>query len=123
MKAYNYYEVLESDIRECVENWYDLTNYDNIDNAYENLYDDLWIDDSVTGNGSGSYTFSTFQAEENLCHNLDLLAEACNDFGQSLGEAVECGAEFCDVTIRCYLVGGVLYDVLEDINEENNYWK
>lgn len=31
-----------------------------------NVYDELWIDDSVTGNGSGSYTFNSYKAEENV---------------------------------------------------------
>lgn len=30
----------------------------------------------VTGNGSGSYTCDAYEAEENLCHNLDLLKDA-----------------------------------------------
>ena len=53
---------------------------------------------------------------------MDLLEYACNEFGQSLGDAVERGAEYCDVTIRCYLLSGVLDDVLKELNDENEYW-
>ena len=123
MMKYNYYEALEHDIREYIENNSDLMDYDDIDDACETLHDILWIEDGVTGNLSGSYTFSTYDAEENLCHNMELLLAACSEFGQSLGDAVERGAEFCDVTIRCYLLGGILYDVLEDMNDQNNYWE
>lgn len=123
MSTYNYYNAMENDIREYIENECDLMNYDNIHSAYDKLYDKLWIDDSVTGNASGSYTFSTYTAEENLCHNLDLLADACSDFGQSVGDAMERGAEYCDVTIRCYLLSSILYDVLEELNDEHNYWE
>ena len=78
------------------------------DELYEKLYDDLWVDDSVTGNASGSYTFNTYQAEENLCHNWDLLVEALEEFGESESDALSRGAEYCDVTIRCYLLGSAI---------------
>lgn len=84
----------------------------------EKLNNDLWAEDSVTGNASGSYTFNTFEAEENLCHNLDLLEEACDEFGQDLGEAVKRGAEACDVAIRCYLLCGAISDALDEIESE-----
>ena len=83
----------------------------------EKLNDNLWIEDSITGNASGSYTFNTWQAEENLCHNMDLLEEACDEFGQDLGEALGRGAEYCDVTIRCYLLSGAISDALDELEE------
>lgn len=51
------------------------------DDKFSELYNDAWIDDSVTGNASGSYTFSTWKAEENVCHNMDLFHEAMDEFG------------------------------------------
>lgn len=123
MTDYNYILAMEDDIRDHIECECDLTDYDNMDGAYNELYDALWVDDSVTGNASGSYTFNRYKAEEYLCHNMDLLEYACNDFGQSLGDAVERGAEYCDVTIRCYLLSSVLYDVLEELNDKHNYWE
>lgn len=84
----------------------------------EKLNDILWVEDSVTGNASGSYTFNTWQAEENLCHNMDLLEEAFNEFGQGVGEAIERGAEYCDVTIRCYLLSGAISDTLDELESE-----
>lgn len=72
----------------------------------------------MTGNASGSYTFNTWQAEEYLCHNMDLLEEACAEFGEDVGNAVECGAEYCDVTIRCYLLSGAISDALDELESE-----
>ena len=72
----------------------------------------------MTGNASGSYTFTTWRAEENLCHNMDLLDEACAEFGEDVGDAVKKGAEFCDVTIRCYLLNLCINEVVKDICEE-----
>lgn len=125
MITYNYYYEIKSDITDIIEHDYndDLSEFDSFDAAYENLYDNFWMNDSVTGNASGSYTFSTYTAEENLCHNMDLLIDACNDFGLSVGDAVENGPEYCDVTIRCYLLSSVLYEMLKELNDRYEYWE
>ena len=83
----------------------------------DTLYDDAFVSDAVTGNASGSYTFNAWEAEENLCHNMGLLEDAANEFGDGL-ELLGRGAENCDVTIRCYVLGQVINDVLEELKEE-----
>ena len=103
---YNYYEAVLKDVREALEET-DVRDY-------EELYNQLWIDDAVTGNGSGSYTFNGWKAEENLCHNMDLLKEALEEFGCDLSY-LEKGAEACDVTIRCYLLAQALSEALEEL--------
>ena len=113
-KAYNYREALKNDIRSFMAD-NDYKHYgDSREEVENNLYDDLWTADSVTGNASGSYTFSRWEAENNLCHNWDLASEALQAFGQSLGEAAERGAEYIDLSIRCYLLGEVLSEVLDE---------
>lgn len=87
------------------------------DEMRDKLYDDMWTADGVTGNGSGSYTFDAWTAEENVCHNLDLLGEALDEFcvdGDTLHEKMS--GEWADVTIRCYLMGQILDDVIEEWN-------
>lgn len=116
MESYDYYEAVKNDIREYIKE-------NNIDVASEEfnrdeLCDRLWNADSVTGNGSGSYTFSAYQAEENLCHNLDLLEEALEEFEQDDVNILEKGAEWCDATIRCYLLGQCLNEVIDELEEE-----
>ena len=121
--AYNYRTEMEYDVRLAVREWFschDVEMYQGEIMQYEQeIYDDLWIDDSVTGNASGSYTFSTYQAEENLCHNMDLAAEAYKEFGYDgiPSKDIE-NPEAMDVTIRCYLLGEVLHSVLEEIDDE-----
>lgn len=83
----------------------------------QELNDTLFVNDNVTGNASGSYTFSAWQAEENLCHNFELLTEALTEFGYDLS-SLEKGAEACDVTIRCYLLGQAISEVLDEVEEE-----
>ena len=108
------YDYLEN-IKEDIKNYYDEEYLKETDE--ETLYDEMWIDDSITGNASGSYTFSTYQAEENISHNMDLLREAIEAFGGNFGEALERGAEYCDVTIRCYLLSQAIAEVKEEIEE------
>ena len=121
MTEYNYLEAMIEDVKEYLRN---EAEYDQEDLFYnrsyleEKLHDELWCDDSVTGNASGSYTFSTWKAEEYLCHNYDELADACEAFGQDIGEAIKRGAEFCDVTIRCHLLGRAISEALDEIEEE-----
>ena len=72
---YNYYEAVKNDALEYIKE-------NNLqDKTQEELYDELFISDSVTGNASGSYYCNTYKAEEALAHNTDLLIEALNEFG------------------------------------------
>jgi hypothetical protein len=114
MEKYDYFEAVCEDIREEIK--YRKVNVTsmNKDEVYSDLYDELFVTDSVTGNASGSYTFNAWQAEENLCHNMDLLEEACNEFGYCEENPLSKGAEWCDVTIRCYLLGQALSAVLDE---------
>ena len=112
MEKYDYLQAITDDVKTYIEeNNINVTD-DNRDDVAEQLYDSLWVDDTVTGNASGSYTFCRWTAEENLCHNLDLLGEACEEFG--------CTPEYdnpeaCDVTIRCYLLGAAISTALDDV--------
>lgn len=108
MLQYNYREAVKNDIIDYINDKdVKVTTY-NRDKVYEQLYDEMFISDSVTGNASGSYTFNTWKAEENLCHNLDLLGEALSEFGCEPDYMAQNGVEACDVTIRCYLLSEML---------------
>lgn len=123
---YNYRETVKNDVIEQVKDGYKenslrIYKEEGRDALEEYLNDELWVDDQVTGNASGSYTFNTWEAEENLCHNMSLLEEACDEFGQDVGEAVKRGAEYCDVTIRCYLLGGAISEAIDELEAEGYF--
>ena len=118
MEKYNYLEQVTADAKEAILENMEYWTFYNREELEEVAHDELWADDNVTGNGSGSYYFSTWKAEEALCHNWDLLAEACEEFGQDIGEAFKQGAEFCDVTIRCYLLGQAIAAALDEVEAE-----
>ena len=115
---YNYFKAVKNAVLDYIkENDIKVTT-SNKDELADSLYDDLWTNDSVTGNGSGSYFFSTWKAEEALCHNLDLLGEACEEFG-STADLLKDGAEACDVTIRCYLLPQAISEALDELEEDD----
>lgn len=122
MERYDYHEAVYNDVVDYIRENVDFADYDTLDDLAEALNDDLWTCDSVTGNASGSYTFNTWQAEENLCHNLDLLDEVVQEFGgtDDLGDVIMRGAEACDVAIRCYLLYDAILKALDDMEEEFN---
>lgn len=120
MLQYNYREAVKNDIIDYINDNDVKVTTSNRDEVYEQLYDEMFISDSVTGNASGSYTFNTWKAEENLCHNLDLLGEALSEFGCKPDYMAKEGAEACDVTIRCYLLSEMLDEVLDELETEDD---
>lgn len=114
---YDYRESVKNDIKDYIrENEITWTAEDR-DEVEQQLAEDLWTVDSVTGNASGSYTFNAWKAEEYLCHNYDLLAEAIEEFGGNT-DILRAGAESCDVTIRCYLLGQCIAAALDELENE-----
>lgn len=113
MAYYNYKKAMKEDILTyCEDNSIDLETYD-----IDKLIEELWTEDSVTGNASGSYTFNTAVAKEYVMDNLDLLREACEEFGMDKAEyfdkMVDDQWEYLDVTIRCYLLGEAISCAIE----------
>ena len=119
MTNYNYLEAVTSDVLDYIKEEINLDEWKgNREGLEEKLNDELWTVDSVTGNASGSYTFNTWEAEENLAHNWYLLAEALDEFGQDGTDVLRQGAEAMDVTIRCYLLGQAIAEALDELEEE-----
>lgn len=115
---YDYEAAMYEDIRQWL---IDSGEYENgiPPDDVEGIYEKLWVEDSVTGNASGSYTCNAWKAEEAICHNLNLLGEACAEFGCKASDLAEKGAEWADVTIRCYLLGQVLDRVIDEWNKSH----
>lgn len=121
MEKYNYLKTLKEDIKSYLNENFSKEELRNKladkETFEEDLNEKLWVEDSVTGNSSGSYTFNTWQAEENLCHNWELLREAQEEF-DCTEKGFDKGAEYWDVTIRCYLLPQAINEVIEEITKE-----
>ena len=121
---------VENDIKQYIDDNYEVEDLKarirSGELILDELYDEMWTADSVTGNGSGSYTFNRWQAEENLSHNWSYIIDCAEYFGYQpiISEDWEYGAEWWDVAIRCMILSEVFSEVMEKIlgdiaNNEN----
>lgn len=128
--AYNYIDAMVEDINRI---WMDGDQYrygswgdcDTFDQLIDQMYDDLFVDDSVTGNGSGSYTFNSYDAMEFIYGNEYLFNDAAADFcltDEAIAKHIF-DYEWIDVLIRCSLLCQALqewaerYDIESQFNE------
>ena len=118
---YNYREAIQEDIITYINDNLNLDSNDDKEALESTLNDDLWTEDSVTGNASGSYTFNRTAAREYIEDNLDLLSEACTELGvepATVGEwFMNQDYETMDVTIRCYLLPECIHAVVDELTE------
>ena len=116
---YDYREAVKNDVLQYIKDEINFEDFNTLEELADHLNDVLFTEDSVTGNASGSYTFNTYEAEENICHNLYLLGEALEEFGGDC-DILKDGAEAADVTIRCYLLPECIAAALEEIEDDFN---
>ena len=114
-ETYDYEEAVFNDTKEAILEYIDFHKDegdlpDDIEDMRDDLNDVLFTEDHVTGNGSGSYTFSRIMAELYLIGNSDLYADAIEDYHGKFDPE----PENRDVTIRCHLLGGAIDKALED---------
>lgn len=122
---YSYKEVVRSDVREWIDdNKEHIEGLDRHD-AYEVIYDSCWVDDSVTGNASGSYTFSRYEARQNFFNDddseeyIDQMIEDGFTDRETVGKAVqESNWELLDVSIRCWLLCDAVSDVIDEMFDD-----
>lgn len=120
-----YLEEVTEDVKNYIENEIDLDDYRDEDGEIdrdeleEYLNDTLWIEDSVTGNASGSYTFNSARAKENVFADLDSVKEAFEEFGEKDRFAdlfFNEEWETIDVITRCALLGQAIGEALDDLD-------
>ena len=121
MTKYNYLESMKEDIKNFLEDEFEYrySDYEDKDELQEALYNDLWTEDRVTGNASGSYTFCRQTAKEYVTENMEECIEALKEFcveAETVAEKfLSEDWEYFDVTIRCYLLSQAISEVLEEI--------
>lgn len=116
--TYNYLETMKHDVKEYIEENINVTDYETREDLEEYLNDTLWADDSVTGNASGSYTFNRATAKKYIDENKDLVNDMMEEFDCKDKVAnwwIEDNYEAIDVSIRCYLLGQAISEVLDEI--------
>ena len=113
MMYYNYPEAVKKDVMEFLREY--GHDFDGLtrDELEEKLNDMLWADDAITGNGSGSYTFNSKKAEENICGNWDLIQEINEEWQLDFSK----GPEYLDVCIRCFLLPTAISAALDAVED------
>lgn len=121
-KMYSYIDSMIEDIRAYISENYDTAEITDLEKFYDDLNDELWTEDSVTGNASGSYTMSRAKAKENIFGDpdaVDYILDAAQDFGisdETVGEKFLAEDwEYFDVTIRCWLLSTVIPAVFDTL--------
>ena len=124
---YKYKEEMRSDILNyfaCGDGDWLIAKSDDFEEFKNNCYDEFFISDDITGNASGSYTFNNMKAKEYVESNTDELKEALAMFcveAETVAEHFLNGDyEYFDVTIRCYLLSGILSSMEEELEEIYN---
>jgi hypothetical protein len=123
--AYNYLEAMVDDIKDYIDANINLDEFEDRQELEEKLNDDLWVEDSVTGNGSGSYTFDRHKSYENVQGDpdaMDYIRDLVSDFGVDAETVAEKfldeDYDYWDVSIRCYLLGQAIGEALDQLGIE-----
>ena len=118
---HDYQAEMMRDIAQYIMDEAEIDDGEDRDDFEQRINDDLWCEDSVTGNGSGSYTFSTAKAADNVRGNeilvREMISEFCCDATDVVDRFLHGEWEWFDVSIRCYLLGGVLSEVIDELEE------
>lgn len=114
---YNYFDVIEQDIREYLDD----TNTKLTEDNFDNVVDELIATDSVTGNISGSYFCNAYLAREAITDNVYLYCEKGEEVysEEELGKMFLYNPEQADVVLRCLLVPEVLVSIMDSELEDN----
>lgn len=129
MKNYNYLEAVKEDVKTWLmdnssqfEEIKDNNEIDGVidwDGVKDDLNEILWSEDSITGNGSGSYTFNREKARDYvLSDGLQYLKELVDEGWltyESIGKDVTSyNFESLDVSLRCYFLSQAIEEVITD---------
>lgn len=115
--AYNYLDAMVEDIKD-VFGEYEWDTEDR-DSLAEQMNDDLWVDDSVTGNGSGYYDDNAYDHIQGDPNAMDYIRDLVHDFdidAETVAEKfLDEDYSYWDVSIRCYLLGEAIGRALDEL--------
>lgn len=113
----NFIDEVRNDLKEFILDRWEKSEIKDLDR--DEVYDEAFTADSVTGNGSGSYFFNAWKAKESILGmDEDLLRETISGFGIDMSEHWG-DWEYLDVSVRCYALGQIDIDeLLDEIREE-----
>ena len=119
-----YNDAVYEDVKAYLEDNMDLFDeYEDNDELIDYLNDELWTDDYVTGNGSGSYTNNREEARGYVLDDSEIVKEALKEFGVPAEEIIDHffdnDWEYFDVTARCYVLNQEIYRCVNDLRPQD----
>ena len=130
MKKYNYLEAVKDDVEtwlvdnhsqfEEIKDNNEIGGVIDWDGVKDDLNEILWSEDSITGNGSGSYTFNNEKAREYVLDGdgLQYLEDLVNEgwlTDESIGKYItDYNFESLDVSLRCYFLSQAIEEVITE---------
>lgn len=128
MKKYDYKRAIIDDIKDWIVNETDIIEEgikeDRDEDLYNWIYEEVFDEDSITGNGPYYYGTEDF-CSECLSGNFDILYEAAHEF--AIDDEINILikhyenkdlARYFDCTIRCYLLMECVYAAVEELIQE-----
>ena len=124
MEKYDYRKVITDEIIDWLVNQTDLMEEDKTalydDDISNWIYDEVFSEDSITGNGHYGYAREE-QCREYVASNLELYFEAARELDSfPIGETAWTSrnpGQHMDATIRCYLLGECIENALEELKK------
>ena len=115
MNFNDYKKQVLADAQDYIDNYGGSYGADDFDE----IYDDMFVSDAVTGNGSGSYTFSASVASDNIKDVIfdDEFLWYLRDFGENIADLFQQGPEAIDVSARVFALSAVSSDVEDYFND------
>ena len=122
---YDYKQAMTNDIinyilYNCPEYLSEINEYDEL---REKLWEELWAEDSITGNGDNYYDTEE-KCFEYISGDIDLVYEAAREFciDDDINNIIEQYTKktlgrYLDCTTRCYILGNAIDLALERIKD------
>lgn len=118
----DYYQQVKNDAIAAIDEQFDYGYWDG-DTEWDVVYDNIFVDDAVTGNGSGSYFFNAAKAREAVADAIwdEKILDVLSEIGIS-GDRIaqylrDNDAESLDVCIRCAMLGEVYSEIEEHFSD------
>lgn len=122
MNYNDYYQQVKNDAIAAIDEQFDCGYWDG-DTEWDVVYDNIFVDDAVTGNGSGSYFFNAAKAREAVADAIwdEKILNALSEIGIS-GDRIaqylrDNDAESLDVCIRCAMLSEVYGEIEEHFSD------
>lgn len=121
MKKYDYREAMVQDIIDYIKDNNIYIDDEDNDKIEDQLNDELWDNDQITGNG-GKFYASEEKCQEYVATNLILYFEAATEFNYFPNYHSNWiyihPAQYMDSTIRCFLLRECIWRALKKLRKE-----